>query len=170
MTDFEKSKQDLLFGVRRSIRYHIRRCRFFDRLNKTTKVLTAFAGSATLISAISKLGDEWTIVFAAFVAIFATIDLVFSTSQSARNYQDLSRRFIQLEKKIYTMKPEDLEALTAERLDIEADEPPPLRVLDSICHNELRRAMGFGPDGDVRIRWYQRWFAQFFDIREHIIR
>ena len=44
-----------------------------------------------------------------------------------------------------------------------------LRVLDSICHNELLRAMGYDQSQYVEIAWYQRLFAQFIDIREHAI-
>ena len=117
------------------------------------------------------MGKEFTILFAALVAIFSTFDLVFNTAQSARLHQDLARRFIQLEKKCLNDKSSDIDDLIAERLDIESDEPPPLRVLDSICHNELLRAMGYGPDeGDyVKIGFFQRLFSPFFDFKVHNI-
>jgi hypothetical protein len=44
-----------------------------------------------------------------------------------------------------------------------------LRVLDSICHNELLRAMGYDRSQYVEIAWYQRLLAQFVDVREHAI-
>jgi hypothetical protein len=54
-------------------------------------------------------------------------------------------------------------------LAIEADEPPILRVLDAICHNELLRAMGYPKEREAQIAWYQRLLASFVDIREHAI-
>lgn len=65
--------------------------------------------------------------------------------------------------------PEDASRWVGERLDIEAEEPPPLRALDSICHNEVMRAMGYPPDQLLRIGRLQRLFSQFFDFREHTI-
>ena len=59
--------------------------------------------------------------------------------------------------------------LRAGRLEIERDEPPVLRVLDSICHSELLRATGYDRSQYVEIAWYQRLLAQFVDVREHAI-
>jgi len=171
-TELECAHHNILFGVRRSIRYHHRRRRFFDRIHKLTTFLSALTGTATFATVFAKAGPAWTLSFAAAVAIFSTIDLVVGTAQSARLYDDLAKRFIDLEKEIVTtgeMTDELLANFKAERLDIEKDEPPPLKVLDSICHNELMRAMDYDPKDFVPINYYQRFFAQFFDIREHTI-
>ncbi len=53
---------------------------------------------------------------------------------------------------------------TLERLEIEADEPPIKRVLDTLCHNELARAIG-EPSQEKPVRFLQRLFANFFDFR-----
>ncbi|MBW1666751.1 MAG: hypothetical protein JRJ66_01630 [Deltaproteobacteria bacterium] len=170
--DTDKELYKLLFGVRRSVRYHNRRRQFFDRLHKFSVFLSALAGTATLASVLAKAGPTYTLIFAAAVAIFSVIDLVIGTAQAARLHHDLARRFFSLEKSIVSLKDpsdEDLAALTARRLDIEADEPPSLKVLDSICHNELLRALGYDSSHYVQIKWYQRLFAQLFDIHEHKI-
>ena len=60
--------------------------------------------------------------------------------------------------------------VTKERLSIEAEEPKVKRVLDSICHNELLRAMGYPKSAEKVIGFWQRLFAQFFDYREYEIR
>lgn len=169
--DQEKWK-DLLWGVRRSVRYHIRRRRFFENVHKWVMVLTSLGGSAAIISLLAEVGDIWTITFAAGVTFFSIIDLVFSTDRQARTHDELARQFIELEKDIIeTKKPteDDLTNLTSCRLSIEMKEPTPLRVLDSICHNELLRAMGYDKSHQLKIKFYQRWFAQIFDIREHTI-
>lgn len=172
-SNIEQARYDLLFGVRRSVRYHNRRERFFDRLNKVSTFLSALAGTATIAAVLAKAGPGLTITFALAVAVFSIIDLVVGTAQQARLHNDLARRFFGLEKGIITCKDlsEEMVAdFTAQRLDIEANEPPPLKVLDSICHNELLRAMGEDESCYVKIEWYQRWFSQFIDINEHTIK
>lgn len=168
----EKKIHDLLFGVRRSIRYHHRRKRFFDRIHKISTILSALSGSATIAAVLAKAGPNWIITFAALVAVFSVIDLVVGTAQAARLYDDLGKRFINLEKLIISkaeFTQQDLADFTAQRLDIEADEPPPLKVLDSICHNELLRAMGYDRSKFLKISWYQRLFSQIIDVREYNI-
>ena len=168
----ETKFQGLLFGVRRSIRYHLRRRSFFDRLSRFSTFLTALAGTATVVSVLGKAGYGWIIALSVAVAVFSVIDLVVGSAQSARLHHDLARRFIDLEKDMVLMKyptMEQIDNMTGRRLDIEADEPPPLKVLDCICHNELMRAMGYAEAKFSRIRWYQRLFSQLFDIREHSI-
>lgn len=162
---------DLLFGVRRSIRYHNRRERFFDRLHKISTFLAALAGTATVASVLAQAGSL-AITFAVAVAVFSVIDLVVGTAQQARLHNNLARRFFDLEKAIITCKDPSEDAIVnfkAQRLDIEANEPPPLKVLDSMCHNELLRAMGYDESRYVNIKWYQRWLSQLIDIHEHKI-
>ena len=145
---------------------------FFDRFHKTSTFLSALSGTATLASVLARAGPEWTLTFAAAVAVFSVIDLVVGTAPLARLHNDLAKRFIELEKDIIRSKDAtdvSVSVFTAQRLDIEADEPPPLKVLDSICHNELLRAMGYDKTEFVEIKWYQRLFSQFIDIREHKI-
>ena len=170
-SDLEQEQFNLLFGVRRSIRYHNRRRLFFDRLSKLSDMITAISGSATVASVLSKVSDTVPIAFAAVAAVSSAINLVLATATMARQHHDLARQFITLEKEI--LKPdlnrENLQRLTEQRLDIEANEPPPLRVLDSICHNELAKAMGYNGDEYI-IRPYQRIFAHFFDIASHSIK
>lgn len=163
----------LLFGVRRSIRYHNRRVRFFDRFNKVTTFLAALSGTATFGVALSSASPKLIITFALLVTIFSVVDLVVGTAQSARRHDDLSKKFFELEKAIITAKnitDDTLVQLSTRRLDIEATEPPPLKILDIICHNELMRAMGYDESCFVGLKWYQRLFAQFIDIHEHAVK
>ncbi|MCK4454559.1 hypothetical protein KAU51_04455 [Candidatus Parcubacteria bacterium] len=172
-TEINKKSDNLLFGVRRSIRYHLRRRRFFDSVHKTSTVLSALSGTATIAAVLAKAGPTLTITFAALVAIFSIIDLVVGTARAARLHDDLARRFISLEKSVVSIKEiteENLTNLTSQRLDIEADEPTPLKVLDSICHNELLRAMGYDRSEFLKIKWYQRISAQFIDVMEYKIK
>ncbi len=66
-----------------------------------------------------------------------------------------------------------LKLWTCIRLEIEKDEPPVLRVLDSVCHNELLLKMGYDPIKNrcefVDIKWYQRLFMHIIDINASAI-
>lgn len=160
----------LLFGVRRSIRYHVRWRMFFDRCRQFTSALGVIFGSATVFTLLNNIDPFYSALTAALVTVFFTIDLVVGTGPAARLHYDLSRQFIELERKIeFVEKPIDAQSLAkykACRLEIEADEPPVHRVLDMMCHNELLRAMGYGKSHFARIRFYQRWLAHFFDFRD----
>lgn len=161
----------LLFGIRRSIRYHSRRCRFFDNVNIWCKFLSALGGTATIAAVLSKFGPEWIISFAVIVTFFSILDLVIGSAQKARLHDDFKRQFIELERDTILKEEisrQDMLSLTARRLEIEAQEPPPLRVLDVICHNELCRAMN-RESGQVKVKWYQRLFCQIIDIGDHKI-
>jgi len=168
------SRHELLFDVRRSVRYHTRRRQFFDKWSKIFKFITVLSGTATFATALATLSKTWTLGSAVVVALFSTIDLIIGTSEKARLHTDLANKFIELEKDIVVASEEleelQLSELTARRLDIEAEEPPIKRILDSICHNELLRAMGYNESMQVKIRWYQRWFVNFIDIRLHSIK
>ena len=161
----------LLFGVRRSIRYHHRRRLFFDRLHQISTFLSAATGTATVASLLAN-ASSLALLFGISVAVFSVIDLVVGAPQAARLHHDLARKFIALEKAMTACtnpSQEDMIRFTNERLDIESEEPPVLKVLDAICHNELIRALGHDPKYYAKITWYQRLFAHFFDIREHKI-
>lgn len=174
-TSLGQEWHDLLFGVRRSIRYHQRRLLFFDRLNKGIRFISLLSGVSVISTVLAKMGEPWILGSAAIVAILSTFDLVINTEGQIRRHMELASRFINLEKRMIVSKtptPNLLAVIKTERLDIESGEPPILRVLDCICHNELLRAMGYPKDSEhyAKITWYQRLFAQLFDIRSHIIK
>ena len=163
----------LLFGVRRSIRYHARRRMFFDRFRQVTSALGIIFGSATVVTPLNDVGTLYLSLVAALVTVFFAIDLVVGTGPAARLHDDLCRRFIELEQQMeMAEKPRDMHSLTkfrAHRLGIEADEPPVHRVLDMMCHNELLRAMDYDRSQFARICFYQRWLAHFCDVQDHKI-
>ncbi len=168
-------KHNLLFGVRRSIRYHNARRKFFDRCHKITTAISLIFGSAAIFTVLYNAGELYTIAAAAFVSVVAAIDLVVGNVDKARLHHDLSKRFIALEKEIISERDptaDDLSLWMATRLEIESEEPPVKRVLDVMMHNELLRAMDYDQDSGqyIRIGTTQRLFAQFFDLRQHTLR
>jgi hypothetical protein len=165
---------DLLFGVRRSVRYHTRRRMFFDRFDLITSALSVIFGSATVFTVLS-IYQKIAIAVAASVTVLSSLDIVVGAPKAAGLHEGLARRFVALERSMILLdeadvKEKDLRRFTAERLEIEQDEPPKLRVLDCECHNELVIAMGYPKDHLAKIRFYQRWFAQFLDVHADAIR
>ncbi|MDB6064205.1 MAG: hypothetical protein JWR26_413 [Pedosphaera sp.] len=167
-------QQELLFGVRRSIRYHTSRKRFFDRFRKFITFLTAALGVTTLTMLLSNIQPIWPMVTAVLVSLFATIDLILNTAEGARLHGELARRFIELEMDIVlageTLDDAQLRQFAGRRLRISMEEPPIMRVLDCVCHNELVEAMGHGSIYEVKVTRTQRFFANFWDISPREIR
>lgn len=159
----------LLFGVRRSVRYHMRREAFFEAWHRIiTSACSVIFGSAVIGSLLTDIDNQLALYAAGVVTILAALDLVIGTAQMARLHNDLRRRFLDLEKRLCgagELDAPQLDALTRERLDIEADEPPVLRALDTICHNDLLRASGYPRESGtyVPLNWYQRCTAQLIN-------
>ena len=154
---------DLLFGVRRSVRYHMRRQRYFDRVNDFGMIVTFLAGGSTLATVLA-LGHVFQIIAATLTAIVSASHVIFSPARRARDYNAIAQSFVGLEQDIIRAgsDPTDdqLVTLSLKRLEIEAQEPPINRVLDIICHNELCTAIGTH-DQRVNVTMVQRWLANF---------
>ena len=165
---------DLLFAVRRSVRYHMRRQRFLDRITHWEAMLTAVAGSATLMSFLAGLGTPWLGIMSAATAIFSAFELVFKTGRAARFHNELARDFIGLEQDALraqaTLTNQSLVGLQTRRLEIEAKEPPIYRVLDAICHDELVLALGHPDEQRTNVTRIQRYFANIIDLWPQDIR
>ena len=162
---------ELLFGVRRSVRYHARRERFLDGAHDLGALVAAVSGSAAIASLLAALDSALVVAAVAVSAGFSAHELVFRTAKKARLHNDLTREFIALEKEL-VMAGEDLpesrlRELQARRLDIEAREPPALRVLDAMCHDELVTALGIEAGERADPTRLQRLFAHLFDVGAH---
>ena len=158
----------LQFGIRRSVRYHMRREAFYSFLNRITSAMAVIFGSAAMASLLTDINNRYAVLAAAVVTVFSAFDLVIGTASMARLHSDLRRRFLTLEKRLALMHEPDAQQLADmqnARLDIEADEPPILRALDTICHNDLLRAEGYPMDSGVYIplKLYQRWTAHIIN-------
>lgn len=161
---------DQVFGVRRSIRYHNRRRAFYDRLDQITNMLSVIFGSAAVYGVLEENLKSVALVSAGLVTVLSAINLVVGSTRKAREHWDFSRRYALLEQTMLVDPSEEaLRKSCAERLAIEAEEPPTLRVLDCICHNELIRADGYPSSEQRQIRWWQRFLAPFIDVREDLI-
>ena len=94
--------------------------------------------------------------------------------RGTRLHSDLARDFAALERdmvRVGESPPEpELREFEARRLEIESREPPALRVLDAMCHDELVTASGIDPKERAQPRWYQRWLANIVDVGAHRLR
>lgn len=169
-TQLSEEASDLLFAVRRSIRYHRSRENWFDGMRAWLQFLTTLAGTATVAVVVNEIGSKGLETgVALLVALLTTLDQVMRTARKARIHSALAVRFCQLEREMARIGPAVLNArlndFTAQRLEIEQDEPPVLRVLDVICHNELCRAMGLDKSAQVKVGAIQRALCQVCDFR-----
>jgi len=166
MTDLESRSHELLFGVRRSVRYHRRRARFFDMWGKWTNGLNIIFGStaaAALVGSRAVLGA----IAAGLVAVVSTVDIIIGTSSVARDHTDLARRFIELEREMALAKAhseDQLREFTGKRLAIEADEPDIMGMLDVLCHNDLAKAEGQPRDHLYKVGWLKRLLSQIVNF------
>ena len=146
---------------------------FFERYNLFTNALSVIFGSAAIFAIVKEF--QWAgITAGALVTIASAVNLVVGSTRMARVHEELTKRFIELEKCLILAGEYDEQKCTeffANRLDIEATEPTALRVLDSICHNELMRAMGYEDDHPemLVIGPLQRLCAHLFDWDLHEI-
>ena len=162
----------LLFGVRRSVRYHVRREQYFDRahhLGAFAAALTGFATIAALLADHAALATA-----AAATALAGAGEMAFGFARKARRHSDLAHDFIDLEKALVqtgdALPESRLRELEAVRLDIEARKPPVLRALDAMCHDELVTALGIEDGQRSNLGWWQCWPAHFADLGAHRLR
>ena len=170
---YSRKHWDLLFGVRRSIRYHRRRERWLDGVHNIGALVVAVFGSTTVVSLMAEY-ELLPMIAAAGTAIAGGIELVFGLAKKARLHSELARDFIGLEQDLVRagegLSESVLRAFVARRLDIESREPPALRVLDAMCHDELVTALGYDESQRSDPGWLQRWLANIVDVGAHRLR
>ena len=167
MTDqLDERTYDLLFAIRRSVRYHMHRRRFYELWNAVTVTIAVVGGSSAATAFFAKLpeGLEWVpSAFAGTVALFAAVDLAVGTARRGDKHGDTARQFIGLEQRFAhgrCLDDTEHEDLIKARLQIEASELPVLRLLDVLCHFELLRSLG-DTGKHPRVPWVRRLLAHW---------
>ena len=158
-SDLHEDWEDLLWYLRRSTRYHMHRVRFFDTFHTCTMAMGLLFTSATVVISHVALGVLVTILF--------SLDLVIGTTRKARLHHELARRFLELEQQTtLEASPSDvvIRRTRGEILRIEQDEPPVLKLLNDICHNELVLSMGYPPRYLLPIPRYKKLLAHFLSF------
>lgn len=163
---------DLLFDVRRSVRYHDKREAFFLSIGNAAHYISFLSGFAAALIIAGVLWSGWDTWMKALVplvgAMFSGITLVFRVGARASLHKILKQRFISLERKLIACRENQakvLKRLQRERLKIESEEPPILRVLDTACYNELVHAMDLDKSYIRELTWFQRMCMNFTDVQ-----
>ena len=174
MADNSVKLHHLLFDVRRSIRYHQRRRRYYDGRSRITNATPIILGSTVVASIITGSVNQWIVSAAsALVAAVVIWDVLAATVMMSRTHWDLAKRFIALEKHLISLRdPSDdqLSEATGMYLDIEADEPPILRVLNILCFNEVILAEGYPVTELYHMSFPKRLLAHLIDIGDASIK
>lgn len=145
------------FEIAKSIRYHAKRCAFFEALNHFTRGVAAIFAAAAIVSIVGKNG-LLSAVANTLVAVTLSGDLVLDYSRHAQVHDDLRREFAELlaemEEHPATID-EDYRRFSAQRLRIQVREPPTIEVLNVVCANEELEGRGY----DYRYRVAPLQFA-----------
>lgn len=172
METLDERTYELLFDVRRSVRYHERRRRFFEIWNSITVGAAAVGGSSAVATILSEPNWAWLpIALAGAVSALGAIDLVVGTAWRAGQHGDLSRQFIALEQKFAhgrNLKDKEREEMVRERLRIEASEPTILRLLDVMCYYEILVSLGDKSE-HPKIPWFRRKLAHWLSQTEYAL-
>ena len=158
---------ELMFDVRRSVRYHSKRRHFYESCYKTVLFIGFLSGPATVFIHETDWPDLTIFLPSMVVSVLTGLSLVFNLYQKAALHIELMRQFVELERELEAGRSHPTEELidrvTDKRLQIEANEPAILRVLDIVCHNELSRAMGYEKKDLYEVKFHQRLLKHFFD-------
>ena len=148
-----------------SLIYHRKRERFFELLDKGSKITSLALGSAAL----AKVASQGTIeAFTALMTFLSASSLVFSFAERARRHNDLCRPYSELLTEIEgsdenKVEPEKVYGWSGQLRSIEMKEPPTLSLLVVACQNELARAEGRDHDY-VPLGVCRTLFMHFFDL------
>lgn len=166
----EEDKDELLFEAGRSMRYHDKRARFFDILDKFFTFLSLMFSSAALI-ALTQSSHTAVSIVAVISSASSALSLVCGFSEKSRNHFDFKKQWYDLYSTIEKTAPsiEDLDRLKSDYQRIEREEPAVMYWLNEICYIEQGIAMGYSKDqleakGAVPIPWYYRLTANFHNF------
>lgn len=162
----------LLFGVRRSVRYHEKREGFFAAIRNIVDAIIFLSGSSAILAFAVVVRENWgpwiLVIFPLLPTFASCIALVFGVGDRASTHKQLKREFIGLEQKLIAIENQCTEKkvreIRQERLSIEARESPQHRVLSRICHNELVHTLQIDRKHIRPVTRSQRLLAHFWDI------
>ena len=141
-----------IYHVRRSIKYHAHRQRFFENALNFSLFLAFGSGPVLVFLAVTADGSHENVDWvryapAIFTSVFTGAALVAKVSVKSNLHSELKIEFIRLQQDMEMRRSEaqDEDAVagwTAQRLGIETREPPINRVVDGLSHNEVLQSMG----------------------------
>lgn len=167
----QPSTWHLLWNIRLSALYHLKRERFLDGAEKASKAVSVLGG-ATAFSQIYSSGEGGLWV-TGLITLVSTLTLVYSTASKAREHAELGRDFRRLESDILALGDSvtvfDIAKFESKRVSLESSEPASLGALATQCHNELCERFGLF-DQITPLRFLDRVFKNIIDIDQTIHR
>ncbi|BEU96597.1 hypothetical protein ACDW_23020 [Acidovorax sp. DW039] len=160
--DWEK-RSATLYRAWVQVRYHRRRQRFFDTVDKSSKALTAMLGGASIIGA--RLKEIEPLVGPA-IALLSLLSLVYVYSDRKQTHKELAEQFAGVIAAIEqtpegTESPQDVAKWASEYAKVVAKCPPALKTLTIICEQEQSISQGSEPALN-QPGLLARMFANFF--------
>lgn len=152
---------DALYKSNITARYHRRRQRFFDLIDKCTKAATVLLGASLLGETVK----EYVPLVASSISGMGLLALVFGYGDRKQAHKELAESATQLIAKIEEAPTALLtDALTAlwlaEHSRLNSREPPSLKTLVILCEREQATANGH-PDHVPSPHWFKRFFADW---------
>ncbi len=135
---------DLGFSIAKSRRYHEKLAHFYGYWRDWTRIATILSGSGLFVLIFAG-ADKLAGVVSAVFALWAMTDFLVDPDKKARLHDELRQDFIRLAIKFEETPRTDeaIRELTADRLKIEAREPPCKRLVDLQARNDECRARGY---------------------------
>ena len=179
--DDRATYDDEMYHVRRSVKYHNHRQRFFENVLNLSLFLAFASGPAFVFLAmlaveqpvVGSESNEWIkYIPAVLTSVFTGAALVARVSTKANLHNELKIEFIRLRQDMERRRGEATDEnvvadWTAHRLAIETREPPINRVVDALCHNEVVQSMGIKDKTEyVRVLVWHRLvgpYTRYFD-------
>ena len=149
------------YNIMVAYRYHRKRQRFFDLLDKCTKALTVIAGGSLLAAPIK----EAVPIVAMIISALGLLSLVFAYGDRKQSHKELSEAFTNLAAKIeetpaVRLTSEIVAGWEADVSLLKAKEPPQLHTLITICEREQSIANGH-PNHIPPVPFGKRLLADF---------
>lgn len=159
--DLWKRRCNLLHVAYVTYRYHRKRQRFFDLLDKGTKSVTVLLG-ATLMGDVLKTNAP---VAASAIAGLGLLALVFGYGDRKQAHKELAEQSMALAGRIEetlagNISDAAVSAWAVEKARIDAKEPPALKTLVVICEHEQAASTGH-PEHVPLPGWHRRLLADF---------
>lgn len=154
----------VMFNVAVSFNYHRKRQRFFDLADKITKAATVLAGASLLGEPVR----QHLPLAAGAITGLGLLSLVFSYGDRKQAHKELAEAFMHLQAQIEQVGRSDftdvqLAGWQADLARLCSREPPTLRALVTICHNEQAIATG-QLDHVHPLPWHHRLLANWFSF------
>lgn len=169
MVDLEEKADQLRIELQFASLYHSRRFAFFSNISKLLKVLIILSGTSALTAVATESQFKQIMVnyLPIIVATIATVDLVFSFSDLARQHEFLSRTFLTLNARLEKRSSDlaSINEIRAEMIQHFAESPPQLHALARDCRNLIIKR--FGLENDVpasSLNWLERRLMHFLSL------